>query len=77
MTPPRIPRVLGRGWLAGALPGIALVSVAVMLVVLFGVLDATRRHSLGDLLVPDPAAAAGTLGLAGGAEGVTISIVLL
>ena len=42
------------GWLAGALPGIALVSVAVMLVVLFGVLDATRRHSLMDLLVPDP-----------------------
>jgi hypothetical protein len=48
-----------------------------MLVVLFGVLDATRRHSLMDLLVPDPVAAGGTLGLVGGAEGVTISIVLL
>ncbi|HEY8810867.1 MAG TPA: DUF2254 family protein [Candidatus Dormibacteraeota bacterium] len=71
------PRLLKRGWLAGALPGIALVSVAVMLVTLFGVLDATRRHSLMDLLVPDPIAAGGTLGLVGGAEGVTISIVLL
>jgi Predicted membrane protein (DUF2254) len=48
-----------------------------MLVVLFGVLDTTRRHSLMDLLVPDPVAAGGTLGLVGGAEGVTISIVLL
>jgi hypothetical protein len=66
-----------RGWLAGALPGIALVSVALMLVVLAGVLDATRRHPLRDLLVPDPLAAGGTLGLVGGAEGVTISIVLL
>jgi uncharacterized membrane protein len=77
LAPDRIQRVLARGWLAGALPGLALVSVAIMLVVLFGVLDATRRHSLMDLLVPDPAAAGGTLGLAGGAEGVTISIVLL
>ena len=77
LAPVRTPRVLGRGSLAGALPGIALVSVAVMLVVLFGVLDATRRHSLTDLLVPDPTAAGGTLGLVGGAEGVTISIVLL
>jgi Predicted membrane protein (DUF2254) len=77
LGPDRIQRVLGRGWLAGALPGLALVSVAVMLVVLFGVLDATRRHSLMDLLVPDPAAAGGTLALVGGAEGVTISIVLL
>ena len=48
-----------------------------MLVVLFGVLDATTRHSMMDLLVPDPIAAGGTLGLVGGAEGVTISIVLL
>jgi uncharacterized membrane protein len=77
LAPDRIQRVLARGWLAGALPGLALVSVAVMLVVLFGVLDATRRHSLMDLLVPDPAAAGGTLALVGGAEGVTISIVLL
>jgi hypothetical protein len=76
-VPARIPQLLGRGWLAGALPGFALVSVAVMLVVLFGVLDSTARHSLMNLLVPDPAAAGGTLGLVGGAEGVTISIVLL
>jgi len=56
---------------------VALVSVAAMLVTLFGVLDATRRHSLLDLLVPDPLAAGGALALVGGAEGVTISIVLL
>jgi len=77
LAPDRIQRVLARGWLAGALPGLALVSMAVMLVVLFGVLDATRRYPLMDLLVPDPAAAGGTLALVGGAEGVTISIVLL
>ena len=77
LVPASTPRIPRRGWLAGALPGIALVSVAVMLVTLFGVLDATRRHSLADLLVPDPLAAGGTLGLVGGAEGVTISIVLL
>src|SRR5260221_8862790 len=67
----------GRGWLEGARPGFALGSVAVMLVVLFGVLDTTGRHSLADLLVPAPVAAGGTLGLVGGAEGVTISLVLL
>ena len=77
LVPQQSPRLLKRGWLAGALPGIALVSVAVMLVTLFAVLDATRRHSLADLLLPDPAAAGGTLALVGGAEGVTISIVLL
>jgi hypothetical protein len=77
LAPARTPRILRWGWLSGALPGIALVSVAIMLVVLFGVLDATRHHSLADLLVPDPLAAGGTLGLVGGAEGVTISIVLL
>jgi len=77
LVPVNSPRLLKRGWLAGALPGIALVSVTAMLVTLFGVLDATRRHSLMDLLVPDPIAAGGTLGLVGGAEGVTISIVLL
>ena len=76
-VPARIPQLLGRGWLAGAIPGLALVSVALMLVILFAVLDATTRHSIMDLLVPDPFAAGGTLGLVGGAEGVTISIVLL
>src|ERR1700694_155571 len=48
-----------------------------MLVVLFGFLDAIHLHPLADLLQPDPAAAAGTLGLASGAEGVTISIVIV
>jgi Predicted membrane protein (DUF2254) len=76
-APAHIPRVLYRGWVAATLPGLALVAVAIMLVVLFGVLDATHRHPLMDLFAPDPAAAAGTLGLVGGAEGVTISIVLL
>jgi hypothetical protein len=57
--------------------GLALVTVALMLVVLFGFLDALHFGSIGDFFTPDPAAAAGTLGLVGGAEGVTLSIVLL
>ncbi len=59
------------------LSGLALVTVALMLVVLFGVLDALRYRSIADFFTPDPTAAAGTLGLVGGAEGVTLSIVLL
>jgi hypothetical protein len=51
--------------------------VAVMLVVLFGFLDAIHYRSLKDFLTPDSAAAAGTLGLVGGAEGVVISIVIV
>ncbi len=45
-----------------------------MMVVLFGFLDS---RSMGGFLAPDPTAAAGTLGLVGGAEGVTLSIVIL
>src|SRR6266516_697932 len=48
-----------------------------MLVILFGVFDALHFGSIADFFTPDPAAAAGTLGLVGGAEGVTLSIVLL
>ena len=48
-----------------------------MLVVLFGFLDALHYRSVADFFTPDAAAAAGTLGLVGGAEGVTLSIVLL
>src|SRR5579864_9492963 len=59
------------------LTGLALVGISVMLVVLFGVVDALHFGSIGDFFTPDPAAAAGTLGLVGGAEGVTLSIVLL
>jgi Predicted membrane protein (DUF2254) len=59
------------------LSGFALVVVALMLVVLFGVFDALRYTSIADFFTPDPAAAAGTLGLVGGAEGVTLSIVLI
>src|SRR5213083_1747680 len=59
------------------LSGLALVTVAVMLVVLFGFLDALHYRSISDFFTPDAAAAAGTLGLVGGAEGVTLSIVLL
>src|SRR5205814_7057285 len=40
-------------------------------------LDALHYRSLADFFTPDPAAAAGTLGLVGGAEGVTLSLVLL
>jgi Predicted membrane protein (DUF2254) len=64
--------------IAGAmLTGLALVGLSVMLVVLFGVLDAFHFGSIHDFFTPDPSAAAGTLGLVGGAEGVTLSIVLL
>ena len=65
------------GWVRSMLSGLALVTVALMLVVLFGVLDALRYRSIADFFTPDPTAAAGTLGLVGGAEGVTLSIVLL
>ncbi len=65
------------GLASAILSGLALVTVALMLVVLFGFLDALHYRSLADFFTPDPAAAAGTLGLVGGAEGVTLSIVLL
>jgi hypothetical protein len=66
-----------RGWLGAGLSGLALVSVAVMVVILFGFLDAIHYTSIRDFFTPDPAAAAGTLGLVGGAEGVTLSIVIV
>lgn len=64
------------GWAGAALSGLALVSVTLMMFVLFGVLDAPYRK-LQDIFNPDPSAAAGTLSLAGGAEGVTLSIVIV
>jgi Predicted membrane protein (DUF2254) len=60
-----------------ALPGFALVAVVAMLVVFFGFVDASHYQSLANLFTPDSAAAAGTVSLAGGAEGVTLSIVIL
>ena len=71
-----IDRVTTIGWPTAVLSGLALVAVAVMLQVVFGFLDALQYRSLGDFFRPDPAAAAGTLGLVGGAEGVTFSIVM-
>ncbi len=65
------------GLAGGVLSGLALVTLALMLVILFGVFDAFHFGSIADFFTPDPAAAAGTLGLVGGAEGVTLSIVLL
>ena len=65
------------GWAGALASGLALVAVAVMLAVLFGVLDASRFGSINNFFTPDPVAAAGTLALVGGAEGVTLSIVLL
>ncbi len=62
-------------WPAAMLSGLALVAVALMLMVLFGFIDAMHYSSIADFFRPDPTAAAGTLGLVGGAEGVTISIV--
>src|SRR6202140_4050863 len=57
--------------------GLPLVTVGLMLVVLFGVFDPLRFRSIVDFFTPDPTAAAGTLGLVGGAEGVTLSIVIV
>src|SRR6202162_1054988 len=65
------------GWVAAAMPGLALVSVAAMMFVLFGVLDALHYHSIKDFFTPDPVAAGAVLGLVGGAEGVTLSIVIV
>ncbi len=66
-----------RGWVGAGLSGLALVAVSVMLVILFGFLDAIHYRSVRDFFTPDPTAAAGTLGLVGGAEGVTLSIVIV
>src|SRR2546426_7813414 len=65
------------GWASAMLSGLALVTVALMLVVLFALLAALHYRSIADFFTPDPAAAGGTLALVGGAEGVTLSIVLL
>jgi Predicted membrane protein (DUF2254) len=70
-------RGTARGWIAAALPGLALVSVAIMMFVLFGFLDAIHFGSIRDFFTPDPLAAGGVLGLVGGAEGVTLSIVIV
>src|SRR5256885_2235003 len=75
--PPVVEQPSSIGWASAMLSGLALVTVALMLVVLFGFLDALHYRSIADFFTPDPAAAAGTLGLVGGAEGVTLSIVLL
>jgi hypothetical protein len=65
------------GWAGAALSGLALVLVALMLVILFGVFDAIHFGSIPAFFTPDASAAAGALGLVGGAEGVTLSIVLI
>jgi len=70
-------RGAAQGWIAAALPGLALVSVAFMLFVVFGFVDALRYSSIRDLFKPDPVAAGGVLALVGGAEGVTLSIVIV
>src|SRR5579864_1452025 len=75
-VPQHSDRMVSVGWAGAALSGLALVAVTSMMFVLFGVLDAHYR-TLTDVFNPDPAAAAGTLGLAGGAEGVTLSIVIV
>ena len=58
------------------LPGIALVALVAVLIVIFGFLDSSHYTSLANLFTPDPAAAAGTVAVAGGAEGVTLGIVI-
>ncbi|MGH7763801.1 MAG: DUF2254 family protein, partial [Candidatus Dormibacteraceae bacterium] len=73
---PHSDRMASIGWVGAALSGLALVLVSLTMFILFGILDAHYR-TLGDIFNPDPSAAAGTLGLAGGAEGVTLSIVIV
>jgi hypothetical protein len=73
----QVERGTAAGWAGAALPGLALVSVAVMMFVLFGVLDALHYHSIKDFFTPDPIAAGAVLGLVGGAEGVVLSIVIV
>ena len=63
--------------MGAGLSGLALVTVSLMLVIFFGFLDAIHYRSVVDFFTPDPTAAAGTLGLVGGAEGVTLSIVIV
>lgn len=63
--------------MGAVLSGLALVAVALMVVVLFGVFDALHYRSIADFFTPDPSAAAGTLALVGSAEGVTLSIVIV
>src|SRR6202171_5954676 len=70
-------RINALNWIAAGLPGLALVSVSIMMFVLFGVLDAIHYRSIKDFFTPDPVAAGGVLGLVGGAEGVTLSIVIV
>src|SRR6202171_6017496 len=70
-------RINALNWIAAGLPGLALVSVSIMMFVLFCVLDATHYRSIKDFFTPDPVAAGGVLGLVGGAEGVTLSIVIV
>lgn len=77
VSPLAADRGTAREWIGAALPGLALVSVAFMLFVLFGFVDAFQYHSIKDLFTPDPLAAGGVLGLVGGAEGVTLSIVIV
>ena len=78
MSTPRQPHQSASiGWAGATVSGLALVLVAVMLVLLFGVLDAFHFGSIRDFFTPDPTAAGGMLGLVGGAEGVTLSIVLI
>src|SRR3989442_15932173 len=57
------------GWASAMLSGLALVTVALMLVVLFGFLDALHFPPLSDFFTPDPAAAGATLALGGDGEG--------
>src|SRR5579864_6687356 len=75
-VPQHSDRMTSVGWAGAAMSGLALVAFTIMMFLLFGVLDAHYR-TLQDIFNPDPSAAAGTLSLAGGAEGVTLSIVIV
>src|SRR5258708_25381756 len=61
-------RGTARAWIAAALPGLALVSVAFMVFVLFGFVAAIAYHSIKDLVTPNPIAAGGGARVGGGGE---------
>src|SRR5258708_35101875 len=62
-------RGTARAWIAAALPGLALVSVAFMVFVFFGFVDAIAYHSIKDLFTPDPIAAGAGVAVVGGGRG--------
>src|SRR2546430_15945185 len=65
----KAPQATSIGLVGAVMSGLALVTVAVMLVVLFGFLDALHFGSIADFFSPDSAPAPGTPAPGRGAQG--------